>query len=575
MSRDERKDVSQLVEFVRQRASDDAYEAYYRNLLCELLEIDTSIQSDVEKLAANEAKLFEVIEREIRSIAPHAAKIERAPINCEIEKHPYYSIPYYTCTDGRTEPLSCAETYSNRCNLFVIFEPDGPAESGRPAIYNAHVDTVAPWFGPRVEGPLIFGRGACDDKGQVALLIAQIRLIEEVRKQFGIKVPQPRVYQFVIEEEMGGNGSLSAALDERFRGYEVVVHEITDNIPHPANRGAVWYKCVLKSAGVVGARPVEMWPFVIRELEREGQKIKAESTHPLFGPEHVQTNHGVLGCYGEHPSAVNDHVAFTFKLKGAANPERLAMRITEIIDSAVKEYCQRYGDKTKEIDPETGKPKVQQHYKLNLAYENDMPVYRLDVYGKAGHMGALAQCDGAITKAAVIMLALMQVAKAFPQIHVEGNLADLPSPPDPLVLEGGQGFVPTHDMEQIMSRLRQAAERGVKEYCQYAGLRFDPTMVEMTFDKLHNDAYASPVDCPAMQAFRWAFGALGQKWPEPRGWQVSCDARIYAKFGHNVVTFGPGTLREAHSDTEFIDTRKVREALQLSVLQTLRLAGAI
>jgi acetylornithine deacetylase/succinyl-diaminopimelate desuccinylase-like protein len=567
--------VQQIVEFVKQQAGGEAYRTFLQDLLCEMLAIDTSIQSDVDRLRQNEERVFQIAERHIRSILGEKAKVSRVPIDPKIQDHPYYSLLYYTCTPQRQGPLSCEQTYKGRSNLVTVVEPEGAAGAGTNAFYNAHIDTVAPYIPPRVEGPLVYGRGACDDKGQVALLIAQMKLIEEVSKKFGLKFGATRAYQFVIDEEMGGNGSLSLALDDCYRGYEAIIHEITGNLAHPANRGCVWYQCTLRSAGVPNARPVEMWPFVIRALEIEGARIKAESKHPLFKPQHVQTSHGVLGIYGKHPSAVNDHVAFTISVEGVANPDRLAMRVSEIIDAAVREYVQRYGDKTREIDPETGRPKVERHYKLQVVSAGRSPTFRLDVYGKAGHMGAVAACDGAITKAALIMLALMQAGKAFAQVKARGRLADAPDDSDPLVLEGGQGFVPTHEMEQVMDRLRKAAAQGVQDYCRFVGVAYKPEMSDMRFDKLHNNAFACPVDSPGMRSFQWAYQALGKPWPEVTGWQVSCDARIFAKQGHNVVTFGPGTLKEAHSDSEHLDLRQAQEGLTISVLQAMRLGGAL
>jgi acetylornithine deacetylase/succinyl-diaminopimelate desuccinylase-like protein len=569
------RDVQQIVEFVKQQAGGEAYRTHLRELLCEMLAIDTSIQSDVDRLRQNEDRVFRIAEDRIRSILGERAGVSRESINPRIQDHPYYSLLYYTCTPLRQGPLSCDETYKGRCNLVTIVEPDEPSGSGTNAFYNAHIDTVAPYFAPRVEGPLVYGRGACDDKGQVALLIAQMKLIDEASRKFGLKFGATRAYQFVIDEEMGGNGSLSLALDERYKGFEAIIHEITGNLAHPANRGCVWYQCTLRSAGVPNARPVEMWPFVIRTLEIEGAGIKAESKHPLFKPQHVQTSHGVLGIYGEHPSAVNDHVAFSITVEGVANADRLAMRVNEIIDSAVREYVQRYGDKTKELDPETGRPKVERHYKLQVVGAGGPPTFRLDVYGKAGHMGAVAACDGAITKAALIMLALMQAGKTFAQVKARGRLADAEGEVDPLVLEGGQGFVPTHEMEQVMQRLRQAAAQGVQDYCRFFGLPYKPEMSDMRFNKLHNNAFACPVDSPAMRSFQWAHQALGKPWPEVTGWQVSCDARIFAREGHNVVTFGPGTLKEAHSDGEHLDLRQAQEGLAISVLQAMRLGGAL
>jgi acetylornithine deacetylase/succinyl-diaminopimelate desuccinylase-like protein len=569
------RESQQVVEFVKQRASSEEYVGYCRDLLVEMLAIDTSIQGDVARLRQNEDRVFQIAERELKGILGNRAKINREPINPKIQKDPYYSGLYYTCTPDRKQPLSCEETYKGRYNLVTTIEADAPAGSARNALYNAHIDTVAPYLPPRIDGPLVYGRGSCDDKGEVVLLIAQLKILEEARQKFGLKFGGTRVYQFVIEEEMGGNGSLSLATDERYKGYEAIIHEITGNLPHPANRGCVWYQCALRSAGVAGVKTVEMWPFVIWQLEIEGAKIKAEGKHPLFKPEHIQTNHGILGVYGKHPSAVNDHVALTMSIAGVANPDRLAMRVSEIVEAAIRKYVQRYGDKTKEPDPETGKPKVERHYKLQVTTPGSSPVLRLDVYGKAGHMGAVASCDGAITKAAFIMLALLQAGRTFAQIKAQGRFADAQGDLDPLVLEGGQGFVPTHDMEQVMQRMRQAAAQGVQDYCQFFGLAYKPEMSEMRFDKLHNNAFACPVDSPAMQSFRWAYQATNKPWPEAAGWQVSCDARIFARQGHNVVTFGPGNLKEAHSDSEYLDLRQMQEGLTLSALQAMRLAGAL
>jgi len=561
----------QVVELVKRRAFSDEYAAYCRNLLRELVEIDTTPTADPSEMAAREERIFRVIESELRGLCGDGVRIERVPIDPEIAADPNYSQPYYTVTADRPEPLPAAEVYRNRHNLIAIFPADAPRPQGRPAIYNAHVDTVAGWIEPRSDGQRLYGRGACDAKGQIALLLAQIKLLGEIRNGSGLGFAQDRVYQFVIDEEMGGNGSLSMTRDRRFAGWQTIVHEITNNIPHPANRGAMWYKCTLTRGGNPIAQPMEMWPFVVRSLEEEGLKIKAESRHPLFRPDHVQTSHGILGCYGKHPSAVNDHVAVKIEAHASANPERIAMRMTEVLEAALSEYVRIYGDKSKEVDPVTGRHKVPEHYKLTFEPTRDALVYRLDVYGKAGHMGAIAQCDGAITKAAFLILALLRVVRNYPGVTAKGYLADAPEMLDRIVLEGGQGFQPTHPMAQLRQRLTEAARRGVREYCEFRRIPYAEGMIEMTFDKLHNEAYASPPDCPAMTSFEAAFGALGSPWPEPAAWRVSCDARLFALAGHDVVTFGPGELQHAHSADESIDIRQLQQALAISVLQAAHL----
>jgi acetylornithine deacetylase/succinyl-diaminopimelate desuccinylase-like protein len=563
------KPPERVVEFIRRCAASDEYAAYCRNLLADLLEIDTAIGSDIGRLAANEARVFDLLESELRAMLGAGGRIERRPIQTTIAEDPFYSQPYYAADDsGRIPPVDVV--YGRRRNLMVSVDAGA---AGRGCIYNTHVDTVAPHFAAKVEGQRVTGRGACDAKGQVALLVGQVKLLEQMRQELGVAPAGPRIYQFVIDEEMGGNGSLSLAREGRWRGYEVIVHEPTSNIPHPANRGAVWYRCQLSAAGQEAARPLEMMPFVVTNLESAGRQIREESTHPLFGPQHVQTNHGILGCYGSHPSAVNDHVAVILTIQATANPERIQMRLVEIMDAVLADYCRHYGDKTRQIDPSTGQPALSRHYELRFLPGREGLRYRLDFFGKAGHMAAVQDCDGAITKAAYVLRALLKMAQNYPMVQAWGELADQPGVAELLILEGGQGFVPTHSLEQVKARVAEAARAGAKEYCELKQVPFRPGMAQVSFQKLHNEAYASPLDCPAFQAFADAFRALGLTWPKPSGCGVSCDARIYAHHGHNVVTFGPGGLDRAHSATESIETHQIQQALAISALAAVGLAG--
>lgn len=562
-----------LVTFVKQRSHDDDIKTYCRDLLMELLAIDNTPNPDPAEMAANEERIFAIIERELRDLCGDAVFIERVPIDPAIADDENYSHPYYTITADRPEPLPVDQAYANRSNLIAILKADEPDEQGEPSIHNCHIDTVAGWIDPRIDGDVVYGRGACDDKGQVALLLAQIKILNEARETFGLSFARDRVYQFVIDEESGGNGALSMVRDQRFASHHVVIYEITSNIPHPANRGAMWYKCTLTGAGEPKVLPVELWPFVIRALEDEGAKIKAESNHPLFRPDHVQTSHGIFGPYGDHPSAVNDHVAVLIKANPGIDADQLALRLTDIIDQAVGEYTETYGDKSNETDPATGEPKVPEHFRLSRDPADDATGFRLDIYGKAGHMGAIAQCDCAITKGAFVLTKLIRQTKDDPDVVSVGALADGPDWQDPLVLEGGQGFQPTHRMADLKDRLTRAAEQGTKDYCKFVQADVRPEMVRLSFEKLHNEAYASDPNCQAMQAFEAAFKAVGETWPEPAAWQVSCDGRLYSLAGHQVVVFGPGELQHAHSANECMDLRQVQQGLALSVLQAARLGG--
>ncbi len=550
--------IRAAADFIIGRAGCAEMAAYYADVLERLVACDTTPSGDVAEMARREAACFDVVTGELTRWMPEGGAIERVPIRPEIRKHPYFTRIHHTVSAARPDGLSPSEAYANRFNVFAIMP--GRPDSGPGMIYNAHIDTVAPHIPPRREGRRICGRGACDDKGSVALLIAQLRLLAETERETGIRITAPRVYQFVIEEETGGNGSLSAALDPRFNGFQALVHECAGNTPHPANRGAVWYKLVLRRNGQQ-VDLVRAAAETVLAMEAEGRLIKSESAHPLFKPHHVQTCHGIIGPFGRHPSSVNDFVALRISGLGRAGLE-------SAVGKAVAEYCAEYGDKTRETDPKTGLPKVPAHWEIEDA-DGDL---LLKVHGKAGHMGAIHLCDCAIIKSAFIIRGVHASGGCGVRVHLDGTSPDV----EELVLEGGQGFVPTHGIEEIMRRQSRAARGSVESFCRRGGVAFATEMAVVTFDKLHNNAYASPVDCPLMRAMESAFRLTGKSWPKVCGWDVSCDARIFAGEGRDTVVFGPGALALAHSDGECINLDEACEALAIDTVAAFLLGtGAV
>ncbi len=64
---------------------------------------------------------------------------------------------------------------------------------------------------------------------------------------------------------------------------------------------------------------------------------------------------------------------------------------------------------------------------------------------------------------------------------------------------------------------------------------------------------------------------------ELRGFDVSCDARLFAHEYPDlpVLTTGPGELRRAHSDNEYLDLDELQEAAALCAIFLLRETGSL
>ncbi len=336
-----------IVGLVTRLAGGEHYAAYLRDTLVALCEIDTAASADLVATAAREQALFDRIQREVESILGRGAAVERPAINPAIASEPAYTPPGYAAgKDGRVPPAG--QVYAGRTNLVVIV---GGGDR-RPVAQHAHVDVVPPWTPPRVEGGRVFGRGTCDNKAQVAVLLAQIRLLAELEEQLGRRAGRGRVYQFAIDEEIGGNGSLSLAMDPRFAGCPMIVHECTELVPYCAHRGCVYYRCRLSSGG--DGRAVELFPYVVTALDEEGQRLRDETRHPLFGVEHVQANPGILDGFGSTPGTVCDRVAVLLTVGEQGDPQATVDAIESGLRESLEVYLRLHGDKTRDRDLASG-----------------------------------------------------------------------------------------------------------------------------------------------------------------------------------------------------------------------------
>lgn len=525
-------------------------------------------------MRAAEDRCFQILERELRAMTFAEAYLERRAIDPTIRTHPHYSLLHFTKTTAQPRGLSPEKTYAGRSNL-VFVAPGVGGRAGRAVALNAHIDVVAPYFPPSVRKGTVFGRGACDDKGPLVSMVAALKVLSEVMAQAGLKWNRNVVVMFVVEEETGGNGSLSLAMDRELKQLydSVVVGEPTSFKIHPANRGAIWYAA--KITPPVGVSAFELSAFVIGELEKEGVAIRAESRHELFPQRPVQTCHGIIGPFGEHPSRICGKVSF--KVQFARRLEKSAEALVrDCLESGLADYIGLYGDKTKTIDPATGKPMVTRHYD----FRRNGNGFEVTVHGATGHMGAIRERDGAITKMAHMVRSLifskakLQESGGSVELELGGKASD-----ENLILEGGQGFLPTHRIEEVMTRLREAAQRGAESYLRHCGLKESGAQtVSVTYEKLHNAAFDGDPDSPTMRIAIAAAKAADIWENEPvSGWTVSCDARLFATQypGMPVLTFGPGELAFAHSDQEQIEVKDIVKAVEFLSLFLLLQTGTL
>jgi hypothetical protein len=311
--------------------------------------------------------------------------------------------------------------------------------------------------------------------------------------------------------------------------------------------------------------------FSILEMQQEGDLIKEESNHPLFPHKPVQTCNGILGPFGEHPSRICGYVSF--RIKGIADAGQY-YEVMTFLQKGINLYVGKYGDKTRYFDKNNGKPRVEKH--CDTCYDPVNTTMIIKVYGSSGHMGSILEHDAAITKWAY-MAREVYIYKIANGLSLEMELENYDSSGQ-IILEGGQGFLHTHSIEEIEERMRNAFIRGTKMYLRLTGSDENMLKCKVTFDKLHNNAYySSPDSATFKNARESAIQADIIDRNEPvRGWDVSCDARLFAGEypGMPVITSGPGELRFAHADNEQLYLPDLLNSICFTALFLLRETGS-
>lgn len=184
--------------------------------------------------------------------------------------------------------------YDGRFNLRITRTGAG---QGKALLLNTHVDVVPlsagmsqPWS-PRVEGGRVFGRGACDAKGQIATIYLVLRVLKELNLRLAGNV----VSHLVLEEENGGNGSLAMVR----RGEEAdacVCMEPSECKVLTSIRGAVWFRLLLKGKAGHSGQPGETRNAIL--MARDAIAV-LEGYHNRL----LEESHGIA-LFDAHPNPI-------------------------------------------------------------------------------------------------------------------------------------------------------------------------------------------------------------------------------------------------------------------------------
>ena len=192
-------------------------EEWITNILCQMVQIpsESGHEQDMEAYLAQQLEKLGV---------PY----ERCPVPASITEDPDYSDP----VPGLV--------YNGRGNIEAVCAGWDP--QGEKVVLNSHMDVVPPSAGqtdayrPRVEAGYLYGRGACDAKGQLAVMLLLMKAMQEYRR--------PRataVCHMVVEEEVGGNGTVALLREKGKCGDCLVNMEPTGLEMQTSIRGAIWF----------------------------------------------------------------------------------------------------------------------------------------------------------------------------------------------------------------------------------------------------------------------------------------------------------------------------------------------
>ena len=195
-------------------------------------------------------------------------------------------------------------------------------EAQPTVVFSTHFDCVPPFFPSREERGLLFGRGACDAKG---ILAVQVAAADRLRRAGETRIG----LLFVVGEERGSDGA-RVANEQAPDGVRYLVNgEPTDNRLGAATRGLLRVRLHAKGRAAHSSFP-ELGDSAIDKLLDALMVIRgvALPDDPLLGRTHYTV--GLIEG-GVAPNVVSPHASaeLLFRTVGQSEKVREALRVVE------------------------------------------------------------------------------------------------------------------------------------------------------------------------------------------------------------------------------------------------------
>jgi succinyl-diaminopimelate desuccinylase len=185
------------------------------------------------------------------------------------------------------------EVAPGRPNVWAVWEGDRP---GKSLLFEAHMDVVTegsaedwnhPPFGAERDGGRIYGRGACDTKGNLAAAVMAVRAVKDA----GVPFPGSLILCHPVDEE-GMMAGIKAFIERGHadRVNAAVVCEPEENQLCIKQKGALRVEVTLRGTMAHGAMPqsgvnpvTRATRFVVAVEELEGEEIERHGEDPFLG----------------------------------------------------------------------------------------------------------------------------------------------------------------------------------------------------------------------------------------------------------------------------------------------------